>query len=184
MANNFDRQYGYKVELQKGMPIYKNLRLYINKVLQFVARKFLLTPNIRVVLHKLRGVKLQDSKNIFIGEDVFIDEVFPDLVTIGSNVMITEGVMIFTHLYDPTFSEHAMQIKPVKIEDNVFIGARSIILNGATLGRGCVIGAASLVTRDVPPYAIVAGSPARQVGSRGGADPSELPSSSNIRSML
>lgn len=183
MTDNIERARRYKVELQKGMPIHKNLRLYVNKVLQFVARKILLPPNLRVTLHKLRGVQFQDAKNIFIGEDVFIDEVFPELVTIGRNVMITEGVMIFTHLYDPTFSEHTMEVKPIRIEDGAFIGARSILLNGVTLGRGCVIGAASLVTRDVPPYAVVVGSPARQVGSRGASDPSQLPSSSDVCSL-
>lgn len=170
----------YKVELQKGLPINKNLRLYINKLLQFVARKMLLPPNIRVRLQKIRGVQFQDTQNVFIGEDVFIDEVFPELVTIGRNVMITEGVMIFTHLYDPTYAEHVMKVQPIRIEEDVFIGARSILLNGVTLGRGCVIGAASLVTRDVPPFAVVVGSPARQVGARGASDSSQLPSSTDV----
>lgn len=180
MSDNVDPSFRYKVDLLKGIPIHKNLRLYINKVLQFVARKVLLPPNIRVVLQKLRGVKFQDTNDIFIGEDVFIDEVFPELVTIGRNVMIAEGVMIFTHLYDPTCSDHAMKIKPIRIEDGVFIGARSIVLNGVTLGRGCVIGAASLVTRDVPPYAVMVGNPARQVGTRGASDASQLPGSNDV----
>ena len=49
------------------------------------------------------------------------------------------------------------------IEDDVWVGAQSVILKGVTIGRGAIIGAASVVTRDVPPYAIVAGVPARVI---------------------
>lgn len=164
----------YRVELTRGFPLRENLRLYINKTLQYIARKALLPPNLRVKLQKMRGVKFVDAKAVFIGEDVFFDEVFPELITVGRNVMITEGTMIFSHLYDPSFSFHAMRIKKVQIEDNVFVGARSVIVNGVTLGRGCVVGTNSVVTKDVPPNAIVAGSPAKVVGHRGSGDVTEL----------
>ena len=52
------------------------------------------------------------------------------------------------------------------IEDYVFIGTRALILPGVTLGRGSVVGAGSVVTRDVGQLSIVAGSPARQIGER------------------
>jgi galactoside O-acetyltransferase len=51
--------------------------------------------------------------------------------------------------------------KPVKIEDKVWIGFNSIILKGVTVGEGAIVGAGSVVTKDVPPYTIVAGNPAR-----------------------
>jgi acetyltransferase-like isoleucine patch superfamily enzyme len=57
--------------------------------------------------------------------------------------------------------------KPIKIEDNVWIGFDSIILPGVTIGRGAVVGARSVVKEDVPPYSIVAGNPARVVGHCG-----------------
>lgn len=170
----------YKVDLVAGNPIHKNIRLYRNKLLQFIARKFLIPPGLRVWMQRLRGVGFSDPKRIFMGEDVFIDEVFPQLVTIGRNVMITEGVMIFTHLYDTGFCDHTMKVMPVVIEDDVFIGARSIILNGARLGKGCVIGAGSIVRSDVPAYAVMAGSPARQIGTRGVLDSAQLATSSDI----
>lgn len=59
------------------------------------------------------------------------------------------------------------QLNPrVAVEDDVWLGASAIVLPGVTVGRGAVVGAGAVVTRDVPPYAIVVGAPARVVGSR------------------
>ena len=54
-------------------------------------------------------------------------------------------------------------LRPVSIGNDVWIGARVIVLGGVTIGNGAVIGAGSVVTRDVPPYAVVAGTPARLI---------------------
>jgi acetyltransferase-like isoleucine patch superfamily enzyme len=55
--------------------------------------------------------------------------------------------------------------EPVIIEDDVWIGTRCMILKGVTIGRGSVVGAGSVVRRDVPPYSLMAGNPARRVAS-------------------
>jgi hypothetical protein len=57
-------------------------------------------------------------------------------------------------------------IKPVKISDRVWIGLNAIILKGVTIGEGAIVGAGSVVTKDVPPYTIVAGNPARIIRER------------------
>jgi len=56
--------------------------------------------------------------------------------------------------------------RPVCIEDDVWIGSRVILLPGVRIGKGSIVGAGSVVTRDVEPYAIVAGNPARKIRSR------------------
>jgi len=85
---------------------------------------------------------------------------------IADNVSVSPEVMILTATHrvdDPGFR---VEVRPVVIEDHVWIGTRATILPGVTLGRGCVVAAGAVVTRDVAPRAIVAGVPARAVGDR------------------
>lgn len=96
----------------------------------------------------------------------------PPQVTIGADVMMGPECMMFTSNH--TISELSVPMdrqgfdppRPIVIEDDVWIGARVIILPGVRVGRGSVIGAGSVVTRDVEPYSIVAGNPARLIRSR------------------
>lgn len=84
-------------------------------------------------------------------------------VTVGCNTVIADTDF---HPLDPQRRRVAPldgRTAPVVIEDDVFIGMQSIILKGVTLGKGCVIGAGSVVTRDVPPGAVVAGNPAQMI---------------------
>ncbi len=85
---------------------------------------------------------------------------------IGEDVSISPEVTILTAGHavdDPLFR---VETRPVVIEDHVWVGFRAIVMPGVRLGRGCVVAAGSVVTRDVEPCAIVAGVPARKVGER------------------
>lgn len=90
------------------------------------------------------------GKKIFIGDNVLI----------GSGVLITDSD---AHALNPKLRDKAEFIKtaPIFIEDDVFIGARSIILKGVTIGKGSVIGAGSVVSKDIPINEIWAGNPAK-----------------------
>jgi maltose O-acetyltransferase len=96
----------------------------------------------------------------------------PANVRIGSDVMIGPDVLIVAqnHKYDsieiPMRLQGNMPPYPVTIEDDVWIGARVIILPGVTVHMGAIIGAGAVVTKDVPSYAICAGNPARVVKYR------------------
>jgi maltose O-acetyltransferase len=87
-------------------------------------------------------------------------------IWIGANVSISPEVHILTADHDARATDFAGRLRGVRIEDFVFVGSRAMILPGVTLGRGCVVGAGSVVTRDVEPYAIVAGVPCRTIGRR------------------
>lgn len=79
-------------------------------------------------------------------------------VNIGTYVMIIDSE--FHGLYD---RDTPPAPEPVRIEDDVWIGSKASILPGVTIGRGAVVGTGSVVTKDVPPFAVVAGVPAKVV---------------------
>jgi maltose O-acetyltransferase len=85
---------------------------------------------------------------------------------IGDNVSVSPEVMILTAYHRHDDDNFPVETRAVTIEDHVWIGTRAMIMPGVTLGRGCVVAAGAVVTRDVPPLTIVAGIPARPVGSR------------------
>lgn len=89
-------------------------------------------------------------------------------VTIGNNVMIAQNIVIsgLNHGYEDVTvppSEQKVTCKPIIISDNVWIGANSVITAGVTLGKHCVIGAGSIVTKSIPDYSVAVGNPARVI---------------------
>ena len=101
-------------------------------------------------------------------------------IYIGNYVIISNHVTIYDNNNHPTEPLKRKQMcidgfygeawswvhsdhRPVVIEDNVWIGEYSTILKGVTIGRGSIVGCHSVVTKDVPPYSIVAGNPAKVV---------------------
>ncbi|MCL2562570.1 MAG: acyltransferase [Oscillospiraceae bacterium] len=88
-------------------------------------------------------------------------------LTIGNRVTIAAGAMIYSHdTFKHTLSDGKVpyEYKPVVIEDNCFIGSQAIILKGTHIGHHSLISANALVSGKVPPYSIVADSPAKIVG--------------------
>lgn len=121
------------------------------------------------VLGKFMVVNPQNVKigdNCGVNHDVFI--LGGGRVEIGSNVVLSAGAMIIdsglnTVGYSQVeYPEHKNSF--VIIEDGVWVGARALILPGVTIGRKSIVGAGSVVTRDVPPFTIVAGNPAKPIG--------------------
>jgi acetyltransferase-like isoleucine patch superfamily enzyme len=108
--------------------------------------------------------------NISIGEDFFANFNLTILdeapVTIGSHVFIGPNVSIYTacHPLEPDARNTGVEwAEPVTVGDNVWIGGGVTILPGVTIGSNCVIGAGSVVTKDVPPNCVAAGNPARVI---------------------
>jgi maltose O-acetyltransferase len=86
---------------------------------------------------------------------------------IGNNVMMAPDVIIVAENHKFTKETFEGWVKaPVIIEDNVWIGYRAIILPGVRVGRNAIIGAGAVVTKEIPPYAIVGGVPAKIIKMR------------------
>lgn len=118
----------------------------------------------RASLMRFGGVNI--GKNTMIYSGCTFDTVYPELITIGSGVRLTSGCKIITHFLDPSVPGVHFKIAPVVIEDDVFIGMNTIICNSVTIGKGAIIGAGSVVTKDIPPYQVWAGNPARYIKDR------------------
>lgn len=132
-----------------------------NRVLQVLALYAPGFKTTRVRLHRMRGVQIGD--NVAIGTSVLIETAYPQLVSIGNNVSISMRSVIVAHFRESTDKAKTGQGPSVSIEDDVYIGAGSIILPNLTIGRGAVVTAGSVVSQSVPPLTMVQGNPARPV---------------------
>lgn len=113
------------------------------------------------------GLKIGDET--FVGRGSFIHA--GGTVDIGANVLIGPYVKIWSadHQFGDRnipIREQGHEFSPVVIGDDAWLGVSCIVLKGVTIGRGAVIGAGSVVTKDVAPYCVVAGIPAKPIGSR------------------
>ena len=116
------------------------------------------------------GVRVFDPRNIRVGEGTIIGyATFIDgreLVQIGSHTDIASEVMIYNQSHDLSAADFHAVGAPVQIGDYVFIGPRAIILPGVTIGDGAVVAAGAVVTKDVKPFTIVGGVPAKIISER------------------
>lgn len=109
-------------------------------------------------------INVNRGKNVKIGKNVFINNNLTCMslgeVTIEDNVMIAPNVTILTNNHD--LEDHqVLTYKPIHIRENAWIGAGAFILPGVTIGKNAVVGAASVVTKDIPDNCVAVGSPAK-----------------------
>ena len=117
-----------------------------------------------------RNVDIRSPYRITIGEHTNINKKClldgRGGLRIGHNVDIAQEVNIWTEQHDYNSPVYASTCAPVIVEDYVWIASRATILPGVTIGRGAVVASCAVVTKDVPPLAIVAGVPAKVIGQR------------------
>jgi len=107
---------------------------------------------------------LSIADNCWIGENVWIDNLA--IVTIGSNVCISQGAYILCGNHNYTKSAFDLIVKPIMIEDGVWVGAKSIICPGVLVGTHSVLTAGSVATANLEAYTIYQGNPALKVKAR------------------
>ncbi len=116
------------------------------------------------------GVRFRRPRSIVIGHDTnihpdcFLDGL--ETLAIGDNVDIGDQVMMWCGGHDVQSPDYVAVKTPIVIENRACIFARAMLVRGVRIGEGAVVAAGSIVTKDVPPYTIVAGNPAGKIGER------------------
>ena len=140
----------------------------------------------RYKIYKLAGIKIKGKCNIFgpliirpfgsgsnveIGSNTFINSEVrfackSDKIIIGKNCLIGPRVCFETYSHNLVYNSVGGRggcSKPINVEDKVWIGCGAIILQGVTIGEGAVIAAGAVVNKNVPPYSVYGGIPARLI---------------------
>lgn len=138
---------------------------------------------------RYRSVLVADGGRIeigcsYVGWDVFMWTAGADLL-IGNNVLLAPycAILAANHVFadrDQTIASQGVSSKGIVIEDDVWIGSHASILDGVTVGRGSVVAAGAVVTKDVPRYSVVAGVPAQVISRRGGGQARSVPHGDNL----
>ena len=149
---------------------WKKLRVALRRLSTLILQDmaFLAPWPARTYLHRGRGVKI--GQNVFIGSLVLFDDAYPEYITVEDNVQVSAGAKILAH--DSSFKNALTRsvptyIGPVVIKRNAYIGSGAIILPGVTIGESAIVGAGAVVVSNVPPRTIVAGVPAKVIGTVG-----------------
>lgn len=116
----------------------------------------------------LRRMGCKVGKGCFMGDYVRIDTSHPDMITIEDSVSIASGTRLLCHQRD--FSDFCVGddymklgyvVKPIVLKKGCLVGMESFVMPGVTIGEGAIVGAGSLVTKDIPAWTIAAGRPAK-----------------------
>lgn len=111
------------------------------------------------------GLRCHINRNVRIGADGGGSVSIGNDVNIGPNTVIDPSNHVFART-DVTISAQGLSFGHIVIEDDVWIGANVVVTQGVRIGQGSVIGAGAVVTRDIPPYSVAVGVPARPKSSR------------------
>jgi acetyltransferase-like isoleucine patch superfamily enzyme len=170
-----------KRALQKnsGVNIADGTRVIFSKIIPKADCNLTIGSNSMIdgsLIFEREGASIQIGERVFIGGAALISA---ERITVGDDVLISWGCTVVDHNSHAISWRHRsndvmdwvkgekdwanVKRKPVEIHSKAWIGFNAIILKGVTIGEGAIIGAGSVVTKDVPPYTIVAGNPAKVI---------------------
>lgn len=113
------------------------------------------------------GVTIHNPQKTFIGEGVIMDTNYPEDIIIEESVTLTTRCIIITHFVEIDNNKYRHYSRgKVVIKKFAYIGANTVICKPVTIGEGAIIGASSVVTKDIPPFEVWAGNPARFIKKR------------------
>ncbi len=168
--NYSEKEYGQVSLWQVIKRIYKTYR--DSFLLKYMMNSWLLAP---IEPRKLRPWILKKigchvGKNVFVGDSVKIDSGHADLIYIDDNAHIAGGCRLLCHQRDLSdysvgddYAKLGYRLAPIHLCKGSLVGMESFVMPGVTIGEGAIVGAGSLVTKDVPAWTIATGRPAKVV---------------------
>ena len=141
-------------------------------LMKYVMSSWLLSPFLprKIRPWVLKKVGCHVGKGCFIGDTVKIDTGHADMITLEDSVSIAGGTRLLCHQRDFTeyfvgsdYMKLGYTIKPIILKKGCLIGMESFVLPGVTVGEGAIVGAGSLVTKDIPAWTVATGRPAKVV---------------------
>lgn len=165
-----EEEYGNVTVIQLIKRVHKTFR--DSFLLSCVMNNWLLSPLLprKIRPWVLRKIGCKVGKDVFVGDSVKIDAGHSDLILIEDGVSIAGGTRLLCHQRD--FSDYCVGdeylalgyiLKPIVLKKGCLVGMESFVMPGVTIGEGAIIGAGSLVTKDIPDWTIAAGRPAKVV---------------------
>ena len=171
-----------KVSMGCPLKVYKHGKVYLSKAASLMKlTDIIILPKSCLLLGEesviCRGtvIVLTNDAKLKIGKKVYIGELnnirCTNNIQIGDSVKISQLVTIVDGQHEfidknLDIGEQGYEKNSIVIEDNVWIGANSVILPGVKIGKGAVVGAGAVVTKDISNYSVVAGNPAKTIKSR------------------
>ena len=110
----------------------------------------------KIIEYKIGNVKYNNS---------LIDSLVPEFIEIGDNFISAPGSVILAHDASLLIQYREYRVQKTTIGNDVFLGANAVVLAGVTIGDGAIVGAGSVVTKDVKSNMVVAGNPAREIST-------------------
>lgn len=140
----------------------RSLAIRIRSTIWLLPAWFSPSSALRVAFHRARGVRI--GKNVEIGYFVIIDNLYPEAVVIDDDVTISARSTLLAHDEARAYAQGAPELRgSVHVGRGAFVGVHCVILPGVTIGERAIVGAGSVVTRDVPPRTTAVGVPARVI---------------------
>jgi len=144
----------------------------VSFLMKYVMNSWLLSPflprRIRPWVWKKVGCKV--GNGCFIGDNVRFDVGHSDMITLEDSVSVAGGARLLCHQRDFTeyfvgddYMKLGYTVKPIVLKKGCLVGMESFVMPGVTIGEGAIVGAGSLVTKDVPAWTVVTGRPAKVI---------------------
>ena len=182
--NYSEEAYGQVSLIQVIRQFFRNIRLkHLQNKMDWAILEPFAPRKVRPALMRKMGCHV--GKGCFIGDHVRIDNGHADMITLEDGVSIAGGTRLLCHQRDfrdyyvgSDYNTLGYSIKPIVLKKGCLIGMESFVLPGITVGEGAIVGAGSLVTKDIPAWTVATGRPAKvvkQIPKREKAENNESP---------